>query len=133
MKFAPHLSLERGIDKLVLTHPRKACEGGGNDARPIVVAVAGEVLDNDLGVGEAILQNGFQLGLGDGHDGSLPLRAPKLNRRRKDRPKTSLAPRDRRTLCAEDRHQDPGWVHAGRAPTRLKSMIQLVSQVLPSS
>ena len=50
---AAHLAFERLVDDLVLLHPRFAAEGLGDDGRGIVVAVAGEVADGDVGVRNA--------------------------------------------------------------------------------
>src|SRR5436190_246966 len=67
VEFAAHLALQRGVDELVLAHARQAGERRRDDAGLVVVAVAGEVLDLDRGVGEALAQDGFEVGLGHRH------------------------------------------------------------------
>jgi hypothetical protein len=56
VKFAAHLALQGGIDELVLAHARQAGEGRGHDPRAIVVAVARQIVDGDLGVGKGFGQ-----------------------------------------------------------------------------
>eukprot|EP01035_Chromulina_nebulosa_P059004 gene59004-80806_t len=60
MQCAAHVALERGIDELVLFHARQTGEGDRDDARLVVVAVAREVIDRDLGVGKRLGQIGMQ-------------------------------------------------------------------------
>ncbi len=45
--------LKRLIDQLMLLHAAFALEGGGDDVGGVVVAVATQVFDGDLGVGQA--------------------------------------------------------------------------------
>ena len=52
---------------LVLAYAGEAGEGGGDDAGLVVVAVAGQVGDGDLGVGEGLGQAAFQFGGGHRH------------------------------------------------------------------
>ena len=52
MQLAAHVALQRGIDDLVLLHPRLALERRGHDGRGVVIAVAGEIADLDLRVGQ---------------------------------------------------------------------------------
>lgn len=65
MKGSAHFALEGGIDELMLAHPGHASERFRDDAGAIMVAVASQILDRDLGVGEGFGQvtvQGF-----DGH------------------------------------------------------------------
>ena len=68
VQFPAHLAAERGIDHLVLANPRQAAELLRADPRAIVVAVAREVVDADLGVGEGRPKAGLQLLGGHGHE-----------------------------------------------------------------
>src|SRR5690606_23201105 len=61
VQLAAHLALQGGVDQLVLPDAGQAREGRGDDARAVVVAVAGEVLDLDLGVGEGLAQMSLQI------------------------------------------------------------------------
>src|SRR5581483_6972479 len=61
------LALQRGVDQLVLAHPRQAAEHGRCYLGAIVVAVAGEILDRDLGVGKGLAKLGLQIGGGHRH------------------------------------------------------------------
>ena len=67
MQFATHLALQGGIDELMLAHPGQAREGRGHDARTLVVAVAGQIVDNDLGVGKGFGQMAAKRFDGHGH------------------------------------------------------------------
>ena len=71
MQFAADLALQGRINKLVLTHARHAAEGLVDDARLVVVAVAGQILDGDLGVRKGCTQFSFELasdGSSSSHD-----------------------------------------------------------------
>ena len=72
MQFAADLALQGRINKLVLTHARHAAEGLVDDARLVVVAVAGQILDGDLGVRKGCTQFSLELGLGHWHRTGLP-------------------------------------------------------------
>jgi len=61
VQLAAHPALQRRIDELMLLDARQARERLGDDAGLIVVAVAGQVVDLDLGVREACLQDGFEV------------------------------------------------------------------------
>ncbi len=65
VQLAAHAALERGVNHLVLGHPRLARERGGADHRPVMVPVAGQVLDVDIGVGKGLPEQGLQLVGGD--------------------------------------------------------------------
>ena len=52
MELAAHFALQGVIDELVLLDPRLAPEGLGDHGGRIVVAIAGEIADRDLGVRE---------------------------------------------------------------------------------
>src|SRR4029077_8716261 len=64
---APHAALQRAIDELMLLHARLALEGGRFHRSGVMVAVAGKVLDLDLGIGERLLDQRLDLGLLHGH------------------------------------------------------------------
>ncbi len=53
MQYAAHVPLQRGIDHLVLLHARFSPEGFGDDRGRVVIAVPRQILDGDLGIGEA--------------------------------------------------------------------------------
>ena len=61
---------ERGIDQLVALDAALAGESGGGDAGTIMVAVADEVLDDHLGIGEGGADQRLQLGCGQPLPGS---------------------------------------------------------------
>ena len=61
MQFAAHLPLQGGIDQLVLAYARKAGKGAGGDLGAVMVAVAGQILDDDLGVRESLAQPGSSM------------------------------------------------------------------------
>src|SRR5918999_1516099 len=52
MQFGAHPAAQRFVDHLVLPDPGHAGERGADDSGGIMVAVAGEVADLDLGVGD---------------------------------------------------------------------------------
>src|SRR5215213_5759241 len=54
-----HAALQGGVDDLVLLHAALAAEGFGHDRSGIVIAVAGQVLDGDLGVGQGRFDEGL--------------------------------------------------------------------------
>src|SRR4029079_810946 len=54
---AAHISLERVIYHLMLLNARLAPEGLRHDGRRVVVAVAGKILDAELGVGKVLLDH----------------------------------------------------------------------------
>ena len=61
MEHAAHLPLQRLVHQLMLLHPRLAAEGFGDHGRGIMVAVAGEVANGDLGVGNPALDQPLDL------------------------------------------------------------------------
>ena len=61
MQNAAHAALQGLVDHLVLLHAGLAGELLGDDVGGVVVAVAGQVLDGDLGVGEAGLDQPLDL------------------------------------------------------------------------
>jgi hypothetical protein len=61
VKLASHFAFQSRVDHLVLRHPRFASEGGGANNGLVVVAVAGEVLDLNVGVCESGSQERFQV------------------------------------------------------------------------
>ena len=69
MEFATDLALQRGVDKLMLTHTRQACKRTRDDSRAIMVPVSGQIVDGDLGVGKGLRQMGVQRFNGHGHAG----------------------------------------------------------------
>ncbi len=52
MQRIAHAALERGIDHLMLLNARLANKGGRDDARRVMIAIAAQILDRDLGVGQ---------------------------------------------------------------------------------
>src|SRR3712207_5550934 len=56
-----HAPLQGGVDDLVLLHPALAAEGLGHDGSGVVVTVAGQVFDGDLGVGQGRFDEGLDL------------------------------------------------------------------------
>src|SRR3546814_12082841 len=62
MELATHAALERRINHLVLLHPCLAGEGGGDHGGGVMVAVAAQVVNADLGVGQSLTDHGFDLG-----------------------------------------------------------------------
>ena len=71
MQLAAHLGLERLVDDLVLLHPRLAAEALRQHRRRIVVAIAGQVANCHLGVGDARLDQALDFVRVHGH-GSSP-------------------------------------------------------------
>ena len=55
MKFVAHPAAQRLIHHLVLLHPVLAAKRAGDDMRGVMIAVAAQILDRDLGVGQALL------------------------------------------------------------------------------
>src|SRR6202165_2193627 len=58
---AAHLPLQGLVDQLMLLHPRLAAEGFGDHGGGIMIAVAGEVANGDLGVRDAALDQPLDL------------------------------------------------------------------------
>ena len=52
VKLTPYSPAKRGIDRLVLPDAAQAFEASADDARRIMVAVAGKIADRHLGVGD---------------------------------------------------------------------------------
>jgi len=67
VKLAAHAALEGGINHLVLGDAGFAGEGGRPDGRFIVVTVACQILDVDVGVWEGFPQEGLEVGSRHGH------------------------------------------------------------------
>src|SRR4029078_9884363 len=67
-----HLAFQRVIHHLVLLHPRLAAKGLRDHGRRIMVAVAGEVLDAHLGIGNPLLDQLFDLCHRHGHRPKSP-------------------------------------------------------------
>lgn len=61
MKLFSHHPLEGLIDELMLGHSGLAVEGGRAHIGGIVLAIAGEIVDGDLGVGQGFEDEGFDL------------------------------------------------------------------------
>ena len=72
MKFSAHLPFQGSVNQLVLAHAGQAGEGGRDDAGSIVVAIAGQILDNDSRIRKRSGEIGLELGGGYGH-GQAPL------------------------------------------------------------
>jgi hypothetical protein len=53
--------MQSPVDNLVLLHPRFAAKRLGNNGRFVVVAVMGEVLDGDVGIGNTRPDQPFDL------------------------------------------------------------------------
>src|SRR5262245_320766 len=71
-----HLAPQRLVDELMLLDARFAPEGFGDDGRGIMVAVAREVADRDLGVRDAALDQPLDLARMHRHCGARSLCAP---------------------------------------------------------
>ena len=67
MELPADLSLERGIDQLVPPDTGETGKGVRDDPRPVVVAIARQVLDPDVSAGEGLAKLGFEVLLGHGH------------------------------------------------------------------
>ena len=61
MQLAAHLALERIIDDLVLLHPGFAAKCLGQHGGGVVVAIAGEIADRDLCVGNPHLDQALDI------------------------------------------------------------------------
>src|SRR5260370_25063398 len=55
VQLVAHPAAQRLIDQLMLLDPGLAAERPGNDLRGVVIAVAAQILDRDLRVGQAVL------------------------------------------------------------------------------
>ncbi len=55
MKRVADMTAERAINHLMLLNPAFALEGGRNDQRGIMIAIAAQILDRDLRVGQTFL------------------------------------------------------------------------------
>jgi hypothetical protein len=53
VQVAPHLSLECGVNHLVLLNAAFALKGRGYDMGGVMIAVTCQVFDSDLGVGKS--------------------------------------------------------------------------------
>src|SRR5690348_14519249 len=67
VKLFPYSPPERRIDRLVLADPAHSFKASADDARRIMVAVAGKVADRHLGVGDRRLDQPLDLARGHGH------------------------------------------------------------------
>src|SRR5215831_20808524 len=61
MQLAAHFGLQGFIDDLMLLHPRFTAERFGKHGGGVMVAVAGEVADRHLGIGNTQLDQAFDL------------------------------------------------------------------------
>src|ERR1700752_3873753 len=59
MKFVAHPAAQCLIHHLMLLDPSLAAKGAGNDMRRIMIAIAAQVLDRDLSVRQAFLDQPF--------------------------------------------------------------------------
>ena len=75
VQHAAHLALQRLIDDLVLLHAGLAAEGLRDHGRGIVVAVAGEVTDRHLGIGDRCLDHRLDIVGVHWHSGLAPVSA----------------------------------------------------------
>src|SRR5262249_40640868 len=55
VQFVAHSPAQGLVNHLMLLHPALAAEGSGNDMGGVMVAVAAQILDQDRGVGQALL------------------------------------------------------------------------------
>ena len=62
MQLAAHPAAQRLVDELVLLQPRLAAKRLGDDVGAVVVAVAGQILDPHLRVGQALLDQPLDVG-----------------------------------------------------------------------
>src|SRR3954454_23949802 len=62
VKLTPNARPERGIDGLMLLDAAEAGEALADDARSVMVAVAGEIADAHVGVRDGYLDEGLDLG-----------------------------------------------------------------------
>lgn len=67
MQGAPHLPAQRVVNHLVLLNPGLAAERLGGDPGAEVIAVAGEVDDDDVRAWKRLFDEAFDLGLDHGH------------------------------------------------------------------
>jgi hypothetical protein len=61
VEFTTHSPLQSGIDHLVLRNARFACECSGANDGFVVIAIAGKVLNLDVGIGESRSQQRFEV------------------------------------------------------------------------
>src|SRR5690348_8021950 len=71
VKLCAHSALERGIDHLMLRHPRFSRKRRGANNGLVVVAVAGQVLDFNVRIGKSRPQESFELGCAHSHGSSF--------------------------------------------------------------
>ena len=69
MEGAAHAAAQRLVDQLVLLHAGHAGKRAGGDGGAVVIAVTGEILDLDLGIGQRRLDGAFDLGRTHRHEG----------------------------------------------------------------
>ena len=67
MKLAAHAAFERGIDHLVLLHTVFAFEGAGDHIGGIMIAVSGQIIDGDRGIGQGFFDEAFNVWGSHGH------------------------------------------------------------------
>jgi len=61
VELVTHAAFKRLIDQLVLLHPALADEGLRGDLRCVMVAVACEIADRHLGIGDSCLDHRFDI------------------------------------------------------------------------
>ena len=61
MKFTPHTAFEGTVDQLMLGHPGFARKGLRHHMGGIMIAVAGQVLDGHLCIGQGVLDQALNL------------------------------------------------------------------------
>src|SRR5204862_6234920 len=76
MKLFTHPPFQRLIDHLMLLHPRFAGEAGGNDSGGIMIAIAAQILDRHLGVGNSLLNQALDFARIHRHAAILASRHP---------------------------------------------------------
>src|SRR5579871_5182361 len=75
MQLAAHLGLERLVNQLVLLDPGFAAEAFRDHRRRIMIAIACEVADRDLGVRQMRPDQAFYIACNHGHDSSPEARS----------------------------------------------------------
>src|SRR5665213_1782408 len=78
MQRVADMAAQRLVDHLVLLNPALTLEGGRYDQRGIVIAVTPQILDGDLGVGQALADQPFDCRRIQSHE--LFLRKPPYRR-----------------------------------------------------
>src|SRR3954463_5378191 len=68
MQSTAHMTFERGIDHLMLSHPCLALESGRGDHGGEMIVIACQILDLDIGVGKRLLDIGFDFAGFHAHD-----------------------------------------------------------------